>query len=676
MSQSGTASDGRNWAVAIVHGVGVAEPVDMLNRVTEAIKSARPGLTVEAETTISHPDPAHIQHERRGQLPGGGRVRFATAHWSNIAGFGDGVLDALGGILVSGFGVRFLADARPMGRHNSADTLLAIPLRANLKLMIYTAAVFLPLTMFSLIFSCMGLLAFYVFHQPYTHFQVPFIIVASLLAAAFVTYIGRRSMWDWRNEHRLAMPIFNMVSGFAVLGAGSMAAGTYLDDKLHGPIPTAIVGLMQRWAVLSGNQYWAEQVARLDETAIYFGLFQQLQYFVGFFLVALTGIALVLLILHALLCNWKRTRSLGLATVSVVSLWVVLLLLLWPENLLTHSAMTQYHNEAPVPSSFHLFKLDTSAPTTEQLSNAFPLLWFDLAVIAFLVLAVGLTFVLLTIRFGWQTWPTSFQPAHFAPESGARIPRKSSFPRLIVTWGYTILVLLLMLTVSVVGFTAPIFPQFKQELGIDGDLVKISVIIGIILFVVVASQVRLAAKLMLDVVNHFAAREKNYPVRQKIGARLDHALDHLLRDGDKPHLVIVAHSQGTVITLDRVLGGIDHEGLWSARPDGWAEALSDRVSSLTILTFGSPISHVYQRYFPTVYIDLCDVDAVAKAAKDPRVSWFNTYRIDDYIGTYIENSVPNFPVNVPMPIGGHTRYWEPEIFQGLFNQPGMQKVLV
>ena len=101
----------------------------------------------------------------------------------------------------------------------------------------------------------------------------------------------------------------------------------------------------------------------------------------------------------------------------------------------------------------------------------------------------------------------------------------------------------------------------------------------------------------------------------------------------------------------------------------------DRVSSLTILTFGSPLTHIYQHYFCHVYPSCKDLPQFKAASQDGKIRWINSYRLDDYIGTYIDNSIPSFPINVPMPFGGHTNYWRKDVFERLFAEPAMATVL-
>ena len=46
--------------------------------------------------------------------------------------------------------------------------------------------------------------------------------------------------------------------------------------------------------------------------------------------------------------------------------------------------------------------------------------------------------------------------------------------------------------------------------------------------------------------------------------------------------------------------------------------------------------------------------------------------MDDFVGTYISNNIENFPINVPMPPGGHMEYWTTDVFTRLFSDPQMK----
>ena len=294
----------------------------------------------------------------------------------------------------------------------------------------------------------------------------------------------------------------------------------------------------------------------------------------------------------------------------------------------------------------------------------------------------------------------------FAPAPGEQVPRRFCYPRLVISSAYSFVVITLMIVCAVIVLIElaqnnaamrawlgvdKIGGAFPHEVIINFGFMIPAVLAAIFGFLVIASTIRDSVKLMLDVVNHFVAPnedpDKSFPVRKKIAQRLVDTLDHLTSEGDKPHLVIIAHSQGTVITLDTIFGSLEQpgvmgratgqrkSGVWTGTPDGWRECLQERVSSLTILTFGSPVTNVYQHYFGHMYQPFVDTP-IKMIAQDPRIKWFNTYRIDDFVGTYIDNSIPNFPINVPMPNGGHTRYWEEGVFCPLFEHSELDDVLV
>ena len=175
-------------------------------------------------------------------------------------------------------------------------------------------------------------------------------------------------------------------------------------------------------------------------------------------------------------------------------------------------------------------------------------------------------------------------------------------------------------------------------------------------------ELRLALDVAMDVVNHFTAPGNGYPIRSSISDRFHKTLDALVTDAsgskegdqEKPHLLIVAHSQGTVIVVDAFTRDLWRKGTKIC------PALMHRVSSMTILTFGSPLTHIYQHYFPEDYGSFSGT-ALSKLADDARVKWLNIYRADDFVGTIIAGPSDTFPRNVPMKEGGHFCYWEREV---------------
>jgi hypothetical protein len=123
--------------------------------------------------------------------------------------------------------------------------------------------------------------------------------------------------------------------------------------------------------------------------------------------------------------------------------------------------------------------------------------------------------------------------------------------------------------------------------------------------------------------------------RRGIEARFRAVLERVAAAERPTHLTIVGHSQGTVIAVD----------VLASRPRALDEV------EVSLVTMGSPLTHLYERYFPHHY----GVDR-----PNPLVDrWINIYRIDDYIGTEVRpgSSMPeNQPVDLVGP-DGHAHYW-------------------
>lgn len=131
----------------------------------------------------------------------------------------------------------------------------------------------------------------------------------------------------------------------------------------------------------------------------------------------------------------------------------------------------------------------------------------------------------------------------------------------------------------------------------------------------------------------------NNPTRLRFHA----VVDHLVREQQVGYLIILAHSQGTVIALDE----LTHS--WDIR--------REPLPPITLVTCGSPVSQLYQHYFPTFYPDWASSQwQVFFARLD---AWINFYRLDDYVGTTI-TPPPSFAGRFRQEAvgrGGHTNYW-------------------
>ncbi|WP_298936635.1 hypothetical protein [uncultured Ruegeria sp.] len=130
------------------------------------------------------------------------------------------------------------------------------------------------------------------------------------------------------------------------------------------------------------------------------------------------------------------------------------------------------------------------------------------------------------------------------------------------------------------------------------------------------------------------ARYNNYPDRTAIDDRFYRALFYALDVFPADHITVVSHSQGTVIATQMLA-----DKRVQRRIDG---------RPVTLITMGSPVTHIYQRYFPEMFtVDPGQLNA----------AWFNIFRQDDFVGTRIEGGLIDDARNFPVQPGGHTGYF-------------------
>jgi hypothetical protein len=168
----------------------------------------------------------------------------------------------------------------------------------------------------------------------------------------------------------------------------------------------------------------------------------------------------------------------------------------------------------------------------------------------------------------------------------------------------------------------------------------------------------------LDVDNHFREFPRSGIPRARIFSRYAALLCHLQTQGYE-HVVVVSHSQGTVITTDlmhylrarglvlhnvttptqAVAGSADPVELWH-----WLSA-----GRLKLLTLGSPLRQLYAARFPVLYrwmFSEMDVNGNLGNAASSKVrlgpspisigakAWWNAYTTGDYIGRWLWSRLP------------------------------------
>jgi hypothetical protein len=142
-------------------------------------------------------------------------------------------------------------------------------------------------------------------------------------------------------------------------------------------------------------------------------------------------------------------------------------------------------------------------------------------------------------------------------------------------------------------------------------------------------RLRVAIDAVLDVDNYFGDPPNRLPPRARIFSRYAGLLAHL-RDAGYARIVIVAHSQGTVISADL---------LRYLHVQGRLEALVG-AAPIALVTVGSPLRDLYAERFPLLYRWMGSRDAgfaaAGPAAADiGAAEWVNACRSGDYVGRFV-----------------------------------------
>ena len=171
---------------------------------------------------------------------------------------------------------------------------------------------------------------------------------------------------------------------------------------------------------------------------------------------------------------------------------------------------------------------------------------------------------------------------------------------------------------------------------------------------------RLVLDIVLDVANHF--REEWWEahsstagqqttlrygrrIRDRIQARMRAVLNAIDREScQDAELIILSHSQGTVVATDVL-----------AEP-ATAELLKP-FRRRVLMTFGSPLTHLYNYYFLGAYPPIDFQTPRWRNLDQNTDQWINVYRIDDFVGTFVSDPNLAKPRNIPVDRGGHMGYW-------------------
>lgn len=148
---------------------------------------------------------------------------------------------------------------------------------------------------------------------------------------------------------------------------------------------------------------------------------------------------------------------------------------------------------------------------------------------------------------------------------------------------------------------------------------------------------RVPLDVALDVDNHFREFPRRAIPRARIFSRYMALLEHLAAQG-YDRIVIVAHSQGTVITAE-LLRYLKQRALCQrSKEDDRVKLLWQRIEGkVELVTAGCPLRQLYAARFPDLYGWLNRrLDQPVPLAAELGVNrWINTYTTGDYVGRWL-----------------------------------------
>jgi hypothetical protein len=268
---------------------------------------------------------------------------------------------------------------------------------------------------------------------------------------------------------------------------------------------------------------------------------------------------------------------------------------------------------------------------------------------------LGVQYLLASVlaAFTVLTWGARLLLVYLRPEGDRPLPR------LLVGPAIQAALIGVILIASVTYVLIRMYdPQLTSLQSFPGQEIVGVLAAGFVLLVPIlpASGLRTGLHIVADVINHFhrvperfptpwgggSSSEDTFVVRRRIEARFRSVLAEVLKSEVLTHLTVVAHSQGTVVALDVL------------RQEDTLSRLC-RIQEVTLVTMGSPFTHLYQHYFPRQYPSLREEYWRRLRERIPR--WVNIYRKDDFVGTRVEELDGSWPRNHPLYPGGHTNYW-------------------
>lgn len=307
--------------------------------------------------------------------------------------------------------------------------------------------------------------------------------------------------------------------------------------------------------------------------------------------------------------------------------------------------------------------------------------WADYQLLA--LVAFGIIFAVVTV---WTLVPAirtdadpTAPPWSTSVQLGRWISTGTSVLRVVAVLGIPALAIMpgaLALGLGTSDTNTDLLSAFVRKLSTAtyGAILGTGFVVALSQMGAIVSVLRPVLALLADIEIYLRVAPVDRTPRARLLDRITSLITHLENAGYK-RIVIVAHSQGTVVAADALRLRARHAAQRADRGD--SAAAGPRVS---LVTMGSPLQNLYAMAFPYLYSWVQDShedvdDGTVNARRAGVAQWINLYRSGDYIGRHLwftgtdeeryadqsatvaARSASGESFDTCIGYGGHTGYW-------------------
>lgn len=629
----------------VVHGIGEQQAGETLDALVGGL-TGNTVCTVETETRMlrekNHDLPPNTPDRQAKLYPVHTRkvttdtdeITFAEAYWADISRGPQGQVRSVYELILLVMGLGHIV------RENAAEIYSnpKSPPRVMANLFVYLLHG--PISVLNIVFA-LGVLALFGFQYAASRITL-WLDPANfaLLLVAVVLLIWWRI--DRKDTHTYLYRIFTRWLFYVallllVLAGFTMFILPALPEQIQIALSKLMAPIVERTGHISENlDLWYISVLMLTIGAVWITL--------AVILVVLSGVEIIrrqstLKVMNQVFENKDVKALYPQACVLMLTTWMAIVLILWiiGGQLISSITNTPVFEGIINTNILHVY-LTQAAQMGGKLFYAF--------------LAVGVSAALATRnRTAW---------IRKTPESEYS---DTSIPKLIVH-PYILVGLLVSLAFVIWGMAEIGVQQYQwyfygQQIaadeGLPPQIVVFSTLI-VTLFGFILSALSMGIGTAKDIVVYFVRRPPEtvkevkgvnvYPERARIQDRFENTLLSLIESDPPDEVVIVAHSQGTVVAVEALRGGRLHLAMQTRKMT---------PISPDLITMGSPTDQIFGFYFAKEF-DLKSTEP-SKDVTNGIAKWTNIFRVDDFVGTLVKGPNASFPTNKWVGKKGHTNYW-------------------